>query len=195
MAQRVFMRHSHFFSMEVVMSVRSPCLLVGVLLTGLTGCSHHHGSYEHAVPRGDYIEQGSQDVTGGLVENTSRTGNRQAGECGDGRDDRRDQSRLGNNIASFIARSMSERELFGCARGVHQNLDELNNSRMRSRKDLGPPLQNESLLTAEEWTALSRKNSKRYGSRYYGKGAEGSSRAPVTAWSVVQTSPASRPGR
>ena len=48
------------------MNVRSLCLLVGVLITGLTGCSHHHGSYAQA--KGDYYwGKASQDVSG-LVE-------------------------------------------------------------------------------------------------------------------------------
>ena len=48
-------------------------------------------------------------------------------------------------------------------------LDELNNDRMRSAaKILGLRFKMKSLLTAEEWTALS-EELKRYGSRYYGR--------------------------
>ncbi len=45
------------------MRYRSFLLLVGLLAVGLTGCSHHHGSYGHA--KGDYYwSKASQDVSG-----------------------------------------------------------------------------------------------------------------------------------
>ncbi|HRB82238.1 MAG TPA: hypothetical protein PK614_08240, partial [Nitrospira sp.] len=49
------------------MRYRSLVVLIGVLVTGLTGCSsHHHGSYGHG--KGDYYwSKASQDVNG-LVE-------------------------------------------------------------------------------------------------------------------------------
>ena len=58
-------------------------------------------------------------------------------------------------------------------------LDELNNNRMRSSaRMLSLRFKMKSLLTAEEWSALS-EELKRYGSRYYGKGAEAA--APAAA--------------
>jgi Spy/CpxP family protein refolding chaperone len=58
-------------------------------------------------------------------------------------------------------------------------LDDLNNNRMRSSaRMLSLRFKMKGLLTAEEWTGLS-DELKRYGSRYYGKGADGA--APAAA--------------
>lgn len=156
------------------MSVRSLCLLVGVLLAGLTGCSHHHGSYEHA--KGDaYWGKASQDVSG-LVEKhvknpeTVKQVNVVMGELITEIKSAREQQRQAHRaLYELNANYSASPEEFT------KILDELNNNRMRSSaKILGLRFKMKALLTAEEWTALS-DEMKRYGSRYYGIGAEGMS--------------------
>ena len=72
------------------MKYRSLLVLVGVLVVGLTGCSHHHGSYRHG--KGDYYwSKASQDVSGLIDKHVKKSGDGQAGQCGDGGDDHGDQ--------------------------------------------------------------------------------------------------------
>ena len=160
------------------MSYRSLLLLVGVLLTGLAGCSHHHGNYEHV--KGDYYwGKASQDVSG-LVEkhvknpDTGKQVNVVMGEMIAEIQSAREQHRQSHRaLYELNANYSASPEEFT------KILDELNNHRMRSAaKILGLRFKMKALLTAKEWTALS-EELKRYGSRYYGKSAEAS--APAAA--------------
>jgi hypothetical protein len=160
------------FSMEGVMRYRSLVLLVGVLVTGLAGCSHHHGSYEHA--KGDYYwSKASQDVSGLVdkhvknpetVKQVNVVMGEMIAEIKSAREQHRQSHRALYELNANYSASPEE---------FTKILDELNNSRMRSSaKILGLRFKMKALLTAEEWTALS-EELKRYGSRYYGKGSEG----------------------
>lgn len=154
------------------MNVRSLCLLVGVLITGLTGCSHHHGSYAQA--KGDYYwGKASQDVSG-LVEKhvknpeTVKQVNVVMGEMITEIKSAREQHRQFHRALYELNANYS-----AAPEEFTKILDELHNSRMRSSaKILGLRFKMKALLTAEEWTALSEELN-RYGSRYYGKGSEG----------------------
>lgn len=71
------------------MSRRILVLVIGLMLTGMVGCSsHHHGSYGYG--KGDYYWSKAGKDMSGLIEKTcqgSREG--QAGERGPGRDHHR----------------------------------------------------------------------------------------------------------
>lgn len=153
------------------MKARSLFLVIGMLIIGLTGCSHHHGSYEHA--KGDaYWSKASQDVTG-LVEKhvknpeTVKQVNVVMGELITEIKSAREQQRQAHRaLYELNANYSASPEEFT------KILDELNNNRMRSSaKILGLRFKMKALLTAEEWTALS-EELKRYGSRYYGQGSD-----------------------
>ncbi len=156
------------------MRYRSLLVLVGVLAAGLSGCSHHHGSYEHG--KGDYYwSKASQDVSGLIdkhVKNpeTAKQVNVVMGEMITEIKSAREQHRQSHRaLYELNANYSASPEEFT------KILDELNTNRMRSAaKILGLRFKMKSLLTAEEWTAMS-DELKRYGSRYYGKGADGAS--------------------
>ena len=161
------------------MRYRSLVVLIGVLVTGLTGCSsHHHGSYGHG--KGDYYwSKASQDVNGldeKHVKNpeTAKQVNTVMGEMITEIKSAREQHRQSHRaLYELNANYAATPEEFT------KILDELNNNRMRSSaRMLSLRFKMKSLLTAEEWSALS-EELKRYGSRYYGKGAEAA--APAAA--------------
>lgn len=154
------------------MSVRSLFLFVGVLLTGLTGCSHHHGSYGHAPGEYDW-GKASQDIRGVVEKHVKNPDTvKQVNVV------------LGEMITEVKSAREQQREAHRALYALNANysaspeeftkiLDELNNNRMRSSaRILGLRFKMKSLLTAEEWAALS-EELKRYGSRYYGSGSEG----------------------
>lgn len=156
------------------MKYRSLLVLVGVLVVGLTGCSHHHGSYEHG--KGDYYwSKASQDVSGLIdkhvknpetVKQVNVVMGEMITEIKSAREHHRQSHRALYELNANYSASPEE---------FTKILDELNNDRMRSAaKILGLRFKMKSLLTTEEWTALS-EELKRYGSRYYGKGSEATS--------------------
>jgi len=159
------------------MRYRSLVVLLAVLATGLTGCSsHHHGSYGHG--KGDYYwSKASQDVTG-LVEKhlknpeTAKQVNVVMGEMITEIKSAREQHRQSHRaLYELNANYTATPEEFT------KILDDLNNNRMRSSaRMLSLRFKMKALLTAEEWTGLS-DELKRYGSRYYGKGADGATPA------------------
>lgn len=161
------------------MRYRFLVVLLGVLVTGLTGCSsHHHGSYEHG--KGDYYwSKATQDVTG-LVEkhvknpDTAKQVNAVMGEMIAEIKSAREQHRQSHRaLYELNANYTATPEEFT------KILDELNTNRMRSSaRMLGLRFKMKALLTAEEWTGLS-DELKRYGSRYYGK--EAAAGAPAAA--------------
>ncbi|MBS0171819.1 MAG: hypothetical protein JSR62_15845 [Nitrospira sp.] len=156
------------------MRYRSFLFLVGLVAVGLTGCSHHHGSYAHG--KGDYYwSKASEDVSGLIdkhVKNpeTAKQVNVVMGEMITEIKSAREQHRQSHRaLYELNANYSASPEEFT------KILDELNTNRMRSAaKILGLRFKMKSLLTAEEWTAMS-DDLKRYGSRYYGTGSEGSS--------------------
>ena len=159
------------------MRYRSLVALLAVFATGLTGCSsHHHGSYGHG--KGDYYwSKASQDVTG-LVEKhvknpeTAKQVNVVMGEMITEIKSAREQHRQSHRaLYELNANYTATPEEFT------KILDDLNNNRMRSSaRMLSLRFKMKGLLTAEEWTGLS-DELKRYGSRYYGKGADGATPA------------------
>lgn len=148
-------------------------VMIGLLLTGLTGCSgHHHGAY--GAGKGDYYwDKAGKDV-GALVEKHVKDPekvkqvNAVMGEIIVEIRSSREQNRQSHRkLYELNAQYDAAPEEFT------KILDELNNSRMRSAaKILGLRFKMKSFLSAEEWKALS-DEMKSYGSRYYGKSAEG----------------------
>lgn len=154
------------------MSSRSLILLVGLILTGLGGCSSHHpGSYDRG--KGDYYWNKAGKDVNGLVEKHVK----------DPEKVKQVNVVMGEIITEIKSAREHQRQYHRTLYELNANyaappeeftkiLDELNNSRMRSAaKVLGLRFKMKGLLTAEEWTALS-EELKGYGSRYYGKGTD-----------------------
>ncbi|KXK02042.1 hypothetical protein FBQ96_04125 [Nitrospirales bacterium NOB] len=160
------------------MSRRILVLVIGLMLTGMVGCSsHHHGSYGYG--KGDYYWSKAGKDMSGLIEKHVKDPEKvkQVNEV------------LGEIITELKSAREQHRQYHRALYELNANyaappedftkiLDELNNSRMRSAgKILGLRFKMKGLMTAEEWAALSGEM-KEYGSRYYGKGAETTAPAP-----------------
>jgi hypothetical protein len=160
------------------MSMRMLLCLAGMVLIGLAGCSsHHHGSYGGS-KGGYYWDKAGRDIEG-LVEKHVK--------------DPEKVKQVNEVLGEIITEVKSSREQ---SREYHRKLyelnavydaapeeftkilDESNNNRMRSAaKILGLRFKMKNLITPEEWKALS-EDMNRYGSRYYGKSAEGGALRP-----------------
>ncbi len=151
--------------------------MAAAVLIGATGCSsYHHGQY--GTGKGDYYWDKAGKEIGSLVEKHVKDPekvkqvNTIMGEIITEIKTSREQNRQHHRkLYELNAQYDAAPEEFT------KILDELNNGRMRSAaKILGLRFKMKGLLSAEEWKALS-DELKSYGSRYYGKGTEGTAGA------------------